>query len=78
MLMKGILRRIFYSKLFLDLRAQHYSMAYEQGRFDEDMDITYGIGGYESQKSIKPKTISTVPMKVQFVGRLPKRPRIEE
>lgn len=36
--MRGAIEKIFYSTIFKKLRAHHYKMGYEQGRFDQEMD----------------------------------------
>lgn len=44
---KKVLEKIFYSNLFKQLRIKNYKDAYEQGRFDTEMDILLAmeIGG---------------------------------
>lgn len=37
--MKRILKWIFYSRLFQDIRVEHYHEAYQQGRFDRGMEL---------------------------------------
>lgn len=41
-----LLRDLFYSDMFRDLRMKYYKDAYEQGRFDEDIEKTYSMGKY--------------------------------
>lgn len=36
--MKGTIEKFFYSSIFKKLRAHHYKVGYEQGRFDQAMD----------------------------------------
>ncbi|MEK4006535.1 hypothetical protein [Paenibacillus sp. FSL H3-0333] len=41
---------LFWSESFKQVRAKHYNMAYEQGRFDEKAEAIYGIIDYKSME----------------------------
>lgn len=74
--MAETLEEEFYSDKFKNIRAKLYKDAYDQGRFDEYADITYGYGKYE--KNVKPLNNGIeVKCNVEYAGKLPKRERIE-
>lgn len=53
------LHNLFYSEEMKDIRAKHYKEAYDQGRFDEYAESTYGTysGEKGSVKPIRPTVI---------------------
>lgn len=38
--MKRLIKWMFYSRLFQDIRVEYYHEAYQQGKFDREMELT--------------------------------------
>lgn len=71
-------RDIFYADEMKEIRYKYYGKAYEQGRFDEYAESTYGgskdIKFHFNQNKQEPYTIKS---EIKYEGKLPKKERIE-